>query len=103
MVDAEGTVPFDELERIARRRTRGLRQSTAPWIQKLKRSVRSRDDRVPALVHEPMMARAEQNEVVELRLASVRPMLHVVGMEEAAVLTAGKLAAAIPRLERSTY
>lgn len=52
-------------------------------------------DRVSAIVHEPVVVRAEQDEVLEARLASPSPVLAVVSVEVAAVLAARPAARAV--------
>ena len=48
------------------------------------------------------MPAAEQDEVVHARLAAARPVLDVVGIDEAMVLAAREAAAAVAAPERST-
>ena len=48
------------------------------------------------------MPAAEQDEVVHARLAALRPVLDVVGIDEAMVLAAREAAAAVAAPERST-
>ena len=52
-------------------------------------------DGVAALVHEAMVLPAEEDEVVEARLAAVRPVLAVVGLQMAAALAAGETAGVV--------
>jgi hypothetical protein len=49
-------------------------------------------DPVAALVQEAVMVGAELDEVCEVRASATRPMVDVVGMEEAPLATAGKAA-----------
>ena len=59
-------------------------------------------DRVAALVDEAVVVEAEQYEVLEARLAAVRPMLAVVCLEVAAALAAGEAAGLlVARLEQT--
>jgi hypothetical protein len=54
-------------------------------------------------VHEAVVARAEQDEVVELRLASAGPMTDVMGVQEPFVLAAGVATAPVARLQRPPH
>ena len=49
----------------------------------------------PAFVHQPMVEAAERDEVRELRLASMRPMLHVMAIDVALEGAAGETAALV--------
>jgi len=59
-------------------------------------------DRETAFVHERVMIRAEQREIVETRLATVRPMLDVMPVDVTVIPAARKRAAAIPGPERTS-
>src|SRR5512145_1012519 len=52
-------------------------------------------DRVAALVHEPMMRRAQEHRIREARLAALRPVPHVVRIDEAGMRAARERAAAV--------
>jgi hypothetical protein len=54
----------------------------------------------PALVHRPVVHAAEQQQVVELRRAAVRPVLHVVRVAVAALTAGEATCVAVPLLER---
>ena len=54
-----------------------------------------------ALVDQPVMVPAQQHEVVERRLAAVRPVFDVVAVEKRTMRAAGKTAAAVPRAQGS--
>src|SRR5207249_1850419 len=57
-------------------------------------------DRVAALVYEPVVAPAEQEQVGEARLAAVAPVPDVVGIDEASAVAAREAAAAVTGAER---
>src|SRR5205809_4690046 len=100
-IDFERPVSHDEPVRVARRRSRDVRNRPAPWIAELELAVGARSQRVAGLVHKTMVPRAEQNKVLEPRLAAVRPVPNVVGVQEAPVLAAGKAASAVAALQRT--
>jgi hypothetical protein len=75
----------------------GVGEDGAAGVSETGAAVRERLDRVAALVHEPVVAATEQEQVGELRLASPCPVLDVVCVYEAAVLAAGEAAAVVPR------
>jgi hypothetical protein len=52
-------------------------------------------------VHQAVVAPAEQDEVVEARLAAVCPVAEVMGIDEARSFTAGEATAAIAAAQRS--
>src|SRR5262245_30106703 len=52
-------------------------------------------DRVAALVHQPMMRGTQEHRIREARLAALRPVPHVVGIDEAGVGAARERAAAV--------
>jgi hypothetical protein len=56
---------------------------------------------VPALVQEPVVMAAEEDEVGELRTPTVGPVLDVVGVDEAMARAAGEPAAAVTGRERT--
>jgi hypothetical protein len=58
-------------------------------------------DPVPAFVDEPVVARAEEDEVVLVGLAAVGPVLDVVRVKVARVRTARKATASVSGLQRS--
>lgn len=53
--------------------------------------------RESTLVHQPMMARAQQQQIAETGLTPCRPVLDMVGIDETFVRTAGEHAALVPR------
>jgi hypothetical protein len=55
-----------------------------------------------ALVDAAMMKPAEQRKITRLRLAAIRPMLHMVGIEPLCVCTTGKTAPFVARVENAT-
>ena len=71
---------------MAARRPRHGRKWVTPPIVEAQTAV----DVPAALVDEPVMAAAKQHEVVSRCLAASRPVVDVVGVEEAAILAAGK-------------
>src|SRR5947209_7370233 len=73
-VDFWRAVALDELIRVAWRWARNVRNRPAPAIAEADVPVWKLDDRVPALVQEAVVAAAEQDEVVELRLPASRPV-----------------------------
>src|SRR5690606_1650911 len=58
-------------------------------------------DAEAALVHQRVMLRAKQHQVGEARLAARRPVLDVVGVDEALAPAAGKTAASVACPERA--
>ena len=64
-------------------------------IEKPKLPARQPLDAVTTLVHEPVMPPAEEDEVVEARLASACPVLDVVSIHEALPLASGEAAAVV--------
>ena len=67
----------------------------AVWAPKNRTAAMLVFDSEAALVHEPVVATAEQEQVRQLRLAAVRPVLDVVGVDESALGAAGKATAAV--------
>ena len=60
-------------------------------------------DRVAALVHEPVVMEAEQDEVGEARLTTMRPVAKVVCLQVPTALTAGEATRfPVARLEQTT-
>ena len=57
-------------------------------------------DRAATFVDEPVMAAAEQDEVVDAGLASMRPVVDVVGVDETVVLAPREAAAAVATSQR---
>ena len=60
-----------------------------------------RGQAIAAFVHEPMVKAAERDQVAELRLAAVGPVLHVMTFGEARPIAAGVTAAAVARFQRT--
>src|SRR5690606_41703987 len=54
-------------------------------------------DPEPALVHQRVMPRAQQDQILEARLPAARPMHHVMRFDETRSPTPREAAAAIPR------
>ncbi len=52
-------------------------------------------DAEPALVHQPVMAAAQQDEIVERGIAAIRPVADMMRIDEAFMVTARKAAAAV--------
>jgi hypothetical protein len=80
---------------VPERLARHIAQDEAPAVAEAHLPVRQPLDRVAALVQEPMVPPAQQDEVVHRRLAAAPPVADVVGVEEAPVLAARKPAAPI--------
>ena len=78
------------------REARNVPDERTPWREEAPLRV----DAVAAFVDEPMVAAAEQEQVAERGRAASRPVVDVVGVEEAAVLAAGKAAAAVAPADR---
>ena len=57
----------------------------------------------PALVHQPVMGRAQQDQVVEGGLPAVGPVPHVMAVEPMGGGAAGKSASAVADRERATH
>jgi hypothetical protein len=90
-VDSEVAVAGEELVGVAARQRRHRWQRPSAGVVEALSPVE-----VPAaLVYEPVVAAAEQHQVSERGGATARPVVEVVGIEEAAVLAAGEAAAAI--------
>ena len=53
-----------------------------------------------ALVHQPMMAAAQQNQIAELGLAAVSPVMDMMRIDKSGMSASGKPAALIPSNER---
>src|SRR5207245_5684823 len=90
IVDRVPTVRGNQVPRVAARQRRNSRDLNPPPIEEPSLFV----DGIAALVHRAMVAAAEQDEVVERRRAAVSPMLHMVRVDEAAILATGEAAAA---------
>ena len=54
-------------------------------------------NREASFVQQPVMVRAQQRQIVGIRLPAVRPMDYVMRIDEARAVTARERAAAIPR------
>ena len=55
---------------------------------------------VATFVHEPMVKAAQRDEVAELRLPAISPVLDVMAFREARAIAAREAAAAVARLQR---
>jgi hypothetical protein len=80
-----------------------MREGRSPRIAEAQLVVGKPLDAVAALVHEPVMAPAEQHEVLEARLAAAAPVADVMRIDEEPVLTAREAAAAVAPLQRPSY
>ena len=87
---------------MSKQRAETARRGT--WCDRHRRPNRIEEPKLPArqplyavtpLVHEPVMPPAEQDEVIEARLASARPVLDVVSIHEALPLAPGEAAAVV--------
>src|SRR5215218_6334693 len=85
---------------MTRRRPRSIRDRPSPRIPELDVAVGEHDDRLTGLVHEAMMAAAEEHEIPDLRLTAARPVLDVMCVEEAAVVAPREAATSVSCLER---
>lgn len=87
---------------VTRRRPRNDGNRGSPRIAEGQPSVGLLDG-VAALVHEAVMAPAQEHEIRDLRLASARPVADVVRVEETAVLAAWEATTAVARLQGSAH
>ena len=69
------------------------------WLHEAERAIVQHLNGDATLVHEAVVAPAEQDEIRGLRLAALRPVLHMMGIDEARVRAPRKAAAAIARLQ----
>jgi len=108
-IEPVAAVPFREvhlaIERCARR-TRchwfgNVVDDVAARLEEPKSAVASAHDLESLFVHGAMVRVAEENQVVELRFAAVRPVDDVMGVEERAIRTTREPAAAIANLQRA--
>ncbi|GIU94528.1 MAG: hypothetical protein KatS3mg012_0985 [Gaiellaceae bacterium] len=98
LVECEAEAGVLCLERVrasARRRPRDARVQDAVAVAEAKAAGAVVLERVAALVHEPVVVEAEQDEVVEARLAATGPVNAVVGLQVPAALAAGEPAGAV--------
>src|SRR5215208_334825 len=89
-VELEQRVRLTQTHDIARGRSRDVGDARAPRIAERHSAARERLHRVETLVDVPVMAPAEQDEVVHLGRATVGPMTDVVSVDEPVVLAPGK-------------
>ena len=90
-VDSELAVALEELVGVAAREPGHRRERVSSGVVEARVGV----DVPAAFVDEAVVAAAEQHEVCERGVAASGPVVEVVGVEEAAVLAAGELAAAV--------
>jgi hypothetical protein len=100
-VDRERPVPLQQAIGITRRWPRDGRDRATPRIAKAEPVTRETLNRVAALVHEPMVAPAEQDKVVKPRFTAVSPVADVVRIHKPLVLAPGEAAAAVTPPQRS--
>ena len=73
-------------------------KQTHPRVEEVRPLAPGEVHGVPLFVHQPVVETAEQNQILQLRLAAVGPVLHVVGVRESKP-TARESAATVPGLQ----